>query len=416
MRVGGSEARVERRAWPGSSDGVALRCFVALLAGLAWTLLASPIGIGSVGAARADTVRRDERSIAPAENEAGVSGVDRADGVDGADGLERAEPSGASMVHDGSDASDETDVLSEAEEVEAEEPDPLFDDAFDEELDAAPKAYPDPAESTNRGVFAFNRQVDKWILDPVTRAYQWAVPKPARNAISRFFLNLGSTKTLVNDCLQLEWKDAGITATRLVVNTTVGLAGLFDVAERLGMPGHESDFGQTLALAGTPSGPYLMLPVLGPSDLRDGFGVLIDGFFQPTYYILGPMNVTLGPVIMQSPGAILIYGGSSGLTLRDRNFAKLKDLESSSVDFYAALRSGFYQDRVGQIWGRRTGHRTDQEPGSGEGNAAANDAEGGGGNEAANEAEGGDGSEAADDAEAGDGSEAAQDADGDEGS
>lgn len=246
---------------------------------------------------------------------------------------------------------------------DAAEPDPLFDEAFDEDLDAAPGSYPDPFESTNRGVLAFNRQVDKWILDPVTEAYQFVVPKPARNAISRFFLNLGSTKTLVNDCLQLEWKDAGTTAARLVVNSTVGVVGLFDVAEKLGLPGHESDFGQTLALAGTPSGPYLLLPILGPSNVRDGFGVFVDGFFQPTYYILGPLNVTLGPVIMQSPGAILIYGGSSGFTLRERNFARLKALESSSVDYYAAMRSGYYQDRIGDIWMRRPDHRTSAEPG-----------------------------------------------------
>lgn len=283
----------------------------------------------------------------------------------------------APAASDGTDAADEPEALEALEEPEAEEADPLFDDVFDDELDAAPKTYPDPAESTNRGVFAFNRQVDRWILDPITEAYQWAVPKPARNAISRFFLNLGSTKTLVNDFLQLEWRDAGITATRLVINSTVGLAGFFDVAERLGLPGHESDFGQTLALAGTPSGPYLMLPILGPSNVRDGFGVLIDGFFQPTYYVLGPMNVTLGPVIMQSPGAILIYGGSSGLTLRDRNYAKLKDLESSSVDFYAALRSGFYQDRVAQIWTRRTGHRTEREPAEDEAAGNPNGSDGG---------------------------------------
>jgi phospholipid-binding lipoprotein MlaA len=250
-----------------------------------------------------------------------------------------------------------------SQKAEVAEPDPLFDEEFDEDLESAPGSYPDPLESTNRGVLAFNRQVDKWILDPVTEAYQFVVPKPARNAISRFFLNLGSTKTLVNDCLQLEWKDAGTTGARLVINTSVGVVGLFDVAERIGLPGHESDFGQTLALAGTPSGPYLLLPILGPSNVRDGFGAFIDGFFQPTYYILGPMNVTLGPVIMQSPGAILIYGGSSGLTLRDRNFARLKDLESSSVDYYAAMRSGYYQDRVGHIWQRRPGHRTSAEPG-----------------------------------------------------
>jgi phospholipid-binding lipoprotein MlaA len=271
----------------------------------------------------------------------------------------RAEAGVQESIEDTTESTAEETV---GDAVEA-EPDPLFDEQFDEDLEAAPGSYPDPLESTNRGVFAFNRQIDRWILDPVTRAYQFVVPKPARNAISRFFLNLGSTKTLVNDFLQLEWKDAGVTAARLVINTSVGVVGLFDVAERVGLPGHESDFGQTLALAGTPSGPYIILPVLGPSTVRDGFGVVVDGFFQPTFYILGPMTVTLGPVIMQSPGAILIYGGSSGLTLRDKNYARLKDLESSSVDYYAAMRSGYYQDRVGHIWLRRPGHRADHEPG-----------------------------------------------------
>ena len=233
--------------------------------------------------------------------------------------------------------------------------DPLFDD-FDEEFEDAPSGYPDPGESTNRGVFAFNRQVDRWILDPITKAYQFVFPKPVRNSISRFFLNLGSTKTLANDILQLEWTDAGVTTARLVINTTVGIAGFFDPAARMGLERHESDFGQTLALAGTPSGPYLMLPILGPSNVRDGFGIVVDGFFQPTFYVLGPADWFIGPT------EVLIYSGTSGLSTRDRHFAELKALEDSSIDFYAAMRSGFYQDRVGAIWGRRDRHRTTEEP------------------------------------------------------
>jgi len=239
-----------------------------------------------------------------------------------------------------------------------EEFDPLFDDeGFDEDFAAKPSGYPDPFESTNRGVFAFNREVDRWILDPITEAYRFLVPKPARNAISRFFLNLGSTKTIVNDFLQLEWRDAGVTTTRLVVNSTVGVAGLFDVAEKIGLERHESDFGQTLALAGTPSGPYLVLPILGPATVRDGVGVVIDGFFQPTFYIIGPADLLIGPTEM------FLYGGTSGLSARERHYAQLKALEDSSIDFYAAMRNGFYQDRVGAIWGRRAGHRTGAEPG-----------------------------------------------------
>ena len=88
-----------------------------------------------------------------------------------------------------------------------EEPDPLFDDFFDEEFDE-PAGYPDPLEETNRGTFAFNRQLDRWILDPVTEGYRAIVPEGGRKAIARFFANLGSTKTLVNDLLQLEWEDA----------------------------------------------------------------------------------------------------------------------------------------------------------------------------------------------------------------
>jgi phospholipid-binding lipoprotein MlaA len=231
-----------------------------------------------------------------------------------------------------------------------------FDPIFDEEYDEGPSGYPDPLESTNRGVFAFNRQVDKYILDPVTEAYRWAVPRPARNAIARFFLNLGSTKTLVNDFLQLEWKEAGVTGSRLVINTTLGIAGFMDAAEWMGLEGHESDFGQTLALAGTPSGPYLVLPVLGPATVRDGVGTVIDGFFQPTYYFLGPADLIFGPT------EILLYSGSSGISTRDSHFLEIKALEDSSVDFYSSLKSGYYQKRVDEIWGRRDDHRTTQEP------------------------------------------------------
>lgn len=236
------------------------------------------------------------------------------------------------------------------------EADPLFDDIFDEEYEEAPTGYPDPLENTNRGTFAFNRQVDRFILDPVTKAYRWAVPKVARDGIANVFQNLGSTKTLVNDFLQLEWKDASVTSARLLINSTVGVVGVFDVAAQFGLEGHESDFGQTLALAGTPSGPYIVLPVLGPANIRDGVGTVIDGFFQPTYYILGPADLIFGPA------EILIYSGSSGISTRDRHFLELKALEDSSVDFYAALRSGYFQDRVAEIWTRREGHRTSEEP------------------------------------------------------
>ena len=185
------------------------------------------------------------------------------------------------------------------------EPDPLFDDLFDEEFDDGAFEYPDPLESTNRAIFSFNRQSDKWLLDPLTKGYRFVVPKPARSALSRMFLNLGSPKIIVNDFLQLEWKDMAVTTTRFVINSTVGIVGLFDVAKRIGLSGHESDFGQTLALAGTPSGPYLIFPFLGPSNVRDATGSFTDVFFNPFVYFVAPLN-------------FLIYSGSSGLSERDR--------------------------------------------------------------------------------------------------
>lgn len=248
-------------------------------------------------------------------------------------------------------------LLAAGPALAAEESDPLFDDLFDEEYDPGPTEYPDPIEKVNRGTFAFNRQVDRWILDPVTRAYRFVVPKPVRLALARVFVNLGSTSTLANDLLQLEWKDAGVTSARLVLNTTFGIAGLFDVAAKIGLEGHTSDFGQTLALAGVPSGPYLVLPLLGPANVRDGTGLVIDAFFQPTYYVIGPADLLFGP------SEILIYTGSEGISARDQHFLALKALEDSSVDFYATLRSGYFQQRIDEIWGRRTGHRTEEEPG-----------------------------------------------------
>ena len=229
-----------------------------------------------------------------------------------------------------------------------EEPDPLFDDFFDEEFDDGAFEYPDPLESTNRKIFEFNRQCDKWLLDPLTKGYRFVVPKPVRAALSRLFLNLGSPKIIVNDFLQLEWKDAAVTTSRFVINSTVGIVGLFDVAVKIGLPGHESDFGQTLALAGTPSGPYLIFPFLGPTNVRDATGSFTDVFFNPFVYFVAPIN-------------ILIYSGSSGLSERDRYFLELKALEDSSIDFYAALRSGYHQRRLDEIWGRRDGHRTSGE-------------------------------------------------------
>ena len=155
--------------------------------------------------------------------------------------------------------------------------DPLFDDPlfgdddieFDETEEPAGSGFPDPWEAGNRPVLAFNSAVDRYLLNPVTRGYQAVVPSPVRLALRRFMQNIDSAPIFVNDVLQLEWKDAGVTVGRFALNSTLGLGGLFDPATSVGLPLHKSDFGQTLALAGTPSGNYVMLPLFGPNTVRD---------------------------------------------------------------------------------------------------------------------------------------------------
>jgi len=225
-------------------------------------------------------------------------------------------------------------------------PDPLFDDEFAEEQQDA--SFPDPLEDVNRWSLRFNRVADRWVFDPITEVYRWLVPDAARRCLHRAFLNAGSPSIVVNDLLQLEWKDAGVSFSRLLVNSTVGIGGLFDPAERIGLERHESDFGQTLSLAGFESGPYLVLPLFGPSTVRDGSGDVVDTFLSPTTYVFGS-------ALMQQ----LIFGGSSGLSTRDFHYESLKALEESSIDFYATLRSAFYQNRVAEIWDRREHRRDD---------------------------------------------------------
>jgi phospholipid-binding lipoprotein MlaA len=218
--------------------------------------------------------------------------------------------------------------------------DPLAD-----EEDADPAAgFPDPFERANRLSFRLNLGLDRWLFDPLTRAYVRVVPAPARRSVRRALANLNAPSVFVNDLLQLEPRDAGVTAVRFVVNTTAGLLGLLDVAARLGLEGHASDFGQTLALLGVPSGPYLLLPVAGPTTLRDGTGYLVDFLFRPTTYFL-------------TPGAQLVFtsirDGTHGFAAREAHAEGLRALEASSVDYYAALRSAFFQDRTAHVWARR---------------------------------------------------------------
>jgi phospholipid-binding lipoprotein MlaA len=226
--------------------------------------------------------------------------------------------------------------------------DPLFDDDWPEDPDEAHQV-PDPWESMNRKTHEFNKGMDAWFLRPVSNVYGQSLPKQAKLSIMNFFENLGEPATFLNDLLQREWDDAAITFSRFLVNTTLGVAGLFDPARVIfDMDGHDSDFGQTMALTGIPTGPYVVLPLLGPNNLRDSTGLIVDLFIRPTFWLLGPTEYIVYTTFQ---------GTGHGIALRERHARNMSALEESSIDYYTSLRNAYSQDRESAIWARRETHR-----------------------------------------------------------
>jgi phospholipid-binding lipoprotein MlaA len=233
-------------------------------------------------------------------------------------------------------------------------PDPLFDDEFPDgyqtELGAS---VPDPLEGANRAFFSFNDHLDQLVFVPLTSVYQLVIPKPARLAIRRAFRNLRSPVYFVNNLLQLRFHDAAETLGGFALNTTVGWLGFFDPATHVGWESHPTDFGFTLGFYGVGSGPYLVLPLFGPSTLRDGIGDIVDRGFDPLTYLLGF-------------GELVVIGGGSGFVTREAKSDALAALRDSSVDYYAAMRSAYTQNRESEIaalrarmgWGARGPQKT----------------------------------------------------------
>jgi phospholipid-binding lipoprotein MlaA len=199
----------------------------------------------------------------------------------------------------------------------------------------------DPFEPTNREIFAFDIKLDDAVATPVAKFYRAAVPQTARESIHNALDNLNAPVVLVNDVLQGEGDKAGNTIGRFFINSTVGLAGLIDVASQMGIPGHDNDFGITLGKGGAAEGSYLVLPFVGPRPPRDLVGNGVDVAFDPLTYITWN-NSTL---------YIIIRGGLSVLDSRTANIDAVESIERSSIDFYATSRSLYRQNRNAQIRG-----------------------------------------------------------------
>jgi phospholipid-binding lipoprotein MlaA len=198
----------------------------------------------------------------------------------------------------------------------------------------------DPLEPMNRYFFEVNRGLDELVLKPAAAAYNAALPDPIQDNVRSFINNLRSPIVLANDLMQGEGDRAYITLSRFIVNTSIGILGLFDVATEIGLDYHDEDFGQTMAVAGVGSGPYLMLPLLGPTNPRDLVGKVVDFAFDPLTYLGGP-------------DARLARTGADTVDARHRNRKVIESLEEGLVDFYTTVRDASRQRRADEIRNRR---------------------------------------------------------------
>ncbi len=198
----------------------------------------------------------------------------------------------------------------------------------------------DPFESTNRAVFKFNEVVDATVINPVIDGYRYVVPQPARTGVTNFLDNLQSPVNLANQLLQGDVDGALRVAFRTIVNTMVGFGGVFDFAAAEGYEGENEDFGQTLAVWGVDHGPYIVVPILGPSSARDYAGYFVDSFADPLRWYA--FNTGEEHIYYTKMGARY-------LDLRNNLKDVLEDLQASSIDYYASVRSSYYQARAAVI-------------------------------------------------------------------
>jgi phospholipid-binding lipoprotein MlaA len=212
--------------------------------------------------------------------------------------------------------------------------------ASDPEAVAEWKQVNDPIEPFNRGVFAVNRFIDTYAFKPAAQGYRAVVPDGGRQRIHNVIANLNSPLTLANDLLQGEFDRAVQTLFRAAINTTFGILGLHDVATEAGIPAHEEDFGQTLAVWGIGEGPFLMLPVFGPSNPRDGIGLAAEFFADP--FGRGMTNIGREWISYTRSGV-------AGLDKREGLLDSLDEIERTSLDYYASLRSLYRQHRAAEI-------------------------------------------------------------------
>lgn len=199
-------------------------------------------------------------------------------------------------------------------------------------------AKTDPFEPVNRKVFAFNDAFDQWLLRPVARGWNWIAPDLVQRGVANFQGNLDMPMVMLNDLLVLRVGDALQDFTRLLVNSTVGIGGFVDVAGAAGLPRNDADFGLTLGRWGVPPGPYLVIPIIGPLDARDGVGYAADAFAHPHIYFV-PFWVSY------------VNYSARAVNFRARNGAEIDELRAEALDYYAFVRNAYLQNRESRVRG-----------------------------------------------------------------
>jgi len=200
----------------------------------------------------------------------------------------------------------------------------------------------DPIEPVNRGIFWFNDKLDTYILEPVARGYDDYIPKPIRNGIRNFFINIRTPIYVVSDVVQLKFSEAGTHTGRFLINSTIGGLGFVDVASDFGLRHEREDFGVALGYHGVGEGPYLVLPILGPSNLRDLFGRIVDSFLNPVNYADEVSDdgeaITIGATVIE------------GIDDRSRLLEAVEAAKDASVDYYSFVKNSYHQHRQNVIY------------------------------------------------------------------
>jgi len=211
----------------------------------------------------------------------------------------------------------------------------------------------DPWEPVNTNIFEFNRQVDRFVLKPVAKGYDFVMPDVVQVGISNIFSNLRFAPRFLNNVFQGKIKGAGIEVGRFLINSTVGLAGFFDLATKIDLVTPEEDLGQTLGFYGVKPGPYLVLPLLQPFTVRDFVGYVGDVFLNPINWMVVPIIEVDGvPSVIahknRTTTSIIQYGSRVGEVVNDRsrNLEKFQGVEEATLDLYTAVRNAYLQKRA----------------------------------------------------------------------